>query len=127
MEVESKPELKPGVERVATADLEEPKQPKQLGRMQVRRMVRLQLQVDERDANVTDAWIDELFNEFEVDKSSYMDDTEWEKLIESLGTRVEGRARMTAKCQSLETSDGAEYARSQPACCSCSLAATSSV
>ena len=65
----------------------------------------------QRDPKVTDAWIDELFNEFEVDKSSYMDDTEWEKLVESLGTRVEGRARMTAKCQSLETSDGAEYGR----------------
>lgn len=58
---------------------------KQLGKSQVRLMVRIQLQIEEVDVSkVTDSWIDSLFDRFDSDNSGTMDDEEWEKLSEIL-------------------------------------------
>jgi hypothetical protein len=63
-----------------------------LNRAQVREMVRLQLQVDGRAAktlqtegnehgDVTDEWIDNLFDQFDGDGSGMIDGREWEELL----------------------------------------------
>jgi hypothetical protein len=61
-----------------------------LNRAQVREMVRLQLQADGRtakafsetdDGDVTDEWIDRLFDEFDRDGSGMIDEREWEELL----------------------------------------------
>jgi len=58
---------------------------KQLGKAQVRLMVRIQLQIEDVDlSRVTDRWIDALFERFDSDKSGTMDDEEWESLTEML-------------------------------------------
>lgn len=63
-----------------------------LSRAQVREMVRLELQVDGRAAitsqtegsghgDVTDEWIDDLFDQFDGDGSGVIDEREWEELL----------------------------------------------
>ena len=55
---------------------------KQLGKAQVRLMVRIQLQMEGFDLGiVADDWIDALFNRFDDDNSGTMDDSEWESLL----------------------------------------------
>ena len=67
----------------------EPVQPskQQLIRSQVRRMVRIQLQLL-RKPEVTDEWIDGLFDEFDTDRSGFIDDTEWDNLVKVLEVRA---------------------------------------
>ena len=60
--------------------------PKQLTRMQVRVMVRIQLEIEQRDPNVTDQWIDSLFDRFDADGSHNIDDDEWDKLVAAIPT-----------------------------------------
>ena len=63
------------------------KSSKQLDREQVHEMVRLQLELDgwhPDEDGVTDAWIDGLFNRFDVDGSGYVDDTEWDLLVPAM-------------------------------------------
>ena len=54
---------------------------KQLGKAQVRLMVRLQLKIEGVEHSVTDEWIDALFKRFDADNSGTMDDAEWESLM----------------------------------------------
>ena len=57
---------------------------KQLTKIQVRGMVRIQLQMLGRiveDADVSDAWIDGMFEDFDDDGSGLIDDSEWEQLV----------------------------------------------
>eukprot|EP01043_Picozoa_sp_COSAG02_P037375 COSAG02_NODE_2798_length_8009_cov_65.100759_1_plen_1970_part_00 len=54
---------------------------KRLGRAQCRAMLRLQLKNDGKRWNVSDEWIDRYFDRFDLDKSGYIDDDEWEQLI----------------------------------------------
>ena len=61
----------------------EPASKKQLSRKQCREMVRIQLEIFSRLPNVTDEWIDTLFEEFDVDNSDTIDDAEWEKFAVS--------------------------------------------
>jgi hypothetical protein len=49
-------------------------------------MVRLQLEIDKKDPNVSDFWIDSLFDRFDEDKSGTIDDDEWEHLLAALPT-----------------------------------------
>ena len=53
---------------------------KRLGRAQCRAMVRLRLKTDGKCWNVSDEWIDRYFDRFDLDKSGYIDDIEWEHL-----------------------------------------------
>ena len=62
---------------------------KQLGKSQVRLMVRIQLQIEDVDlSTVMDDWIDALFDRYDADKSGMMDDTEWDSLSEILKTEA---------------------------------------
>jgi hypothetical protein len=65
-------------------------QKKQLGRAQVHEMVRIQLEIDGKvdPQSVSDDWIDQLFSEFDTDKSGLMDDREWDSLAKALDSRV---------------------------------------
>ena len=54
---------------------------KQLTRTQCHEMVRIQLEIDGLDPNVTDDWIDSLFDEFDADGSGTVDDAEWDLLV----------------------------------------------
>ena len=49
-------------------------------------MVRLQLEIEKMDTNVSDAWIDSLFDRFDEDKSETIDDAEWENLVAAIPT-----------------------------------------
>ena len=66
--------------------------PKQLTRAQCRAMVRIQLELEDLNTNVTDAWIDSLFDEFDEDGSNTIDDSEWDKLVAVLRARSEKAA-----------------------------------
>ena len=58
---------------------------KQLGKAQVRAMVRIQMRMLRiKDSAVGDDYIDALFDRFDVDKSGLMDDAEWDSLAEIL-------------------------------------------
>jgi hypothetical protein len=61
---------------------------KQLGREQVREMVRIHLELtnDRRDAS--DAWIDARFDRFDADGSGTVDDGEWEALLRSMEPQI---------------------------------------
>ena len=59
---------------------------RQLSRQQVRQMVRIQLRIWKRPAQVSDAWIDALFDRFDRDGSGLIDDAEWDRLTERLET-----------------------------------------
>ena len=50
-------------------------------------MVRIQLQLL-RKPEVTDEWIDGLFDEFDTDRSGFIDDTEWDNLVKVLEVRA---------------------------------------
>ena len=53
-------------------------------------MVRIQLEIDGKvdPQSVSDDWIDQLFSEFDTDKSGLMDDREWDSLAKALDSRV---------------------------------------
>ena len=70
-----------------TLGFDEPEPKKQLGRVQCREMVRIQLELDQRDPNVSDEWIDALFDEFDADLSGLIDDDEWDSLVSVLSSR----------------------------------------
>jgi hypothetical protein len=64
-------------------------QGKQLGKSQVRLMVRVQLSIDKVDASsVTDEWINGLFDRYDKDRSGLMDDAEWDSLAAMLKEEV---------------------------------------
>ena len=65
---------------------DEPEPKKQLSRVQCREMVRIQLELDGRDPNVSDDWIDSLFDEFDADRSGLIDDDEWDNLASQLAS-----------------------------------------
>ena len=67
---------------------------KQLGREQVRQMVRIHLDLtnDRRDAS--DAWIDARFDRFDEDRNGTVDDSEWENLLRSMEPKI---AAITSK------------------------------
>ena len=66
---------------------DEPEPKKQLSRRQCREMVRIQLEIEERDPNVSDQWIDDIFDEFDADGSGFVDDEEWDRIVLNLASR----------------------------------------
>ena len=44
-------------------------------------MARIQLEIDGMDQNVSDEWVDDLFDEFDADQSGTIDMVEWEKVL----------------------------------------------
>ena len=46
-----------------------------------RAMARIQLEIDGMDQNVSDEWVDDLFDEFDADQSGTIDMVEWEKVL----------------------------------------------
>ena len=76
-------------EKASSSAAAEPESEKQLTRAQCRAMVRIQLEIEDLNANVTDAWIDSLFDEFDEDGSDTIDDSEWDKLVAVLRARSE--------------------------------------
>ena len=66
---------------------DEPAPKKQLNRQQCRLMVRIQLELEQRDPHVSDEWIDDLFDEFDADRSGFIDDEEWENIALQLASR----------------------------------------
>jgi Ca2+-binding EF-hand superfamily protein len=71
-----------------------------LDRLQVREMARIQLELDGWDSGavsaVSDAFIDELFDRFDADKSGIIDDAEWELLVPALRIAMEELERKQA-------------------------------
>ena len=66
---------------------------KQLGRAQVRAMVRIQMRMAKiPESAVSDAWIDALFDRFDADGSGLMDDGEWDTLLVSLANELKREA-----------------------------------
>jgi len=60
-----------------------------LSREQVRKMIRVQLKLDDAGSlDVSDAWIDNLFDEFDADQSGSMDNAEWDDLVVVLKERT---------------------------------------
>lgn len=51
-------------------------------------MVRLQLQIMDLQHDVSNAWIDGLFDRFDADNSNLIDDGEWENLVAVLPSRM---------------------------------------
>lgn len=70
---------------------------KQLGKAQVRAMVRIQIQMQQSGVSVSDEWIDALFDRFDVDNNGLMDDAEWDSLVQVLGAELEREARKTPR------------------------------
>ena len=67
--------------------------PKQLGKAQVRAMVRIQMSMAKiPQGAVSDAWIDALFDRFDTDASGMMDDSEWDGLLVTLGDELKREA-----------------------------------
>lgn len=60
------------------------KKGKQLSRDQIRKMVPIQLQIDDKDPKVSVEYIDALFDEFDADNNNTIDDEEWENIVEVL-------------------------------------------
>jgi hypothetical protein len=79
------PEMRRGFSR--DGEPVRPTSDKQLTRSQVRKMVRIQLKILKRPADVSDDWIDSLFDEFDSDRSGLIEDGEWDSLVAVLKTR----------------------------------------
>ena len=91
-----------------------PTSQKQLTLTQCRAMVRIQLEIEQLDADVSEAWIDALFNEFDEDGGGTIDDAEWDKLVATLKVRAQERK------QAMVVPDGMQAlpeARSVPLLC----------
>lgn len=96
---------------------------KRFTRPQVRDMVRQHLQREQRDPNVSDAWIDGLFEQFAVDNLRTIDGAAWRSLIAQLNDtkllnrdqvrkmvrlqlQIDGRAALTHATSQIRTEDG---------------------
>jgi Ca2+-binding EF-hand superfamily protein len=89
---------------------------KRLTRSQVRLKVRLQLQAEGRDPNVSNAWIDQIFDEYDADQSGVIEDTEWEKLkahLDDDGRKPLNRAQVHKMVRVQLQLDGKAEASSQ--------------
>lgn len=60
---------------------DEPEPKKRLSRRQCREMVRIQLEIERRDPNVSDEWIDDIFDTFDADESGFIDEDEWDNIV----------------------------------------------
>ena len=47
-------------------------------------MVRIQLDHDDLPSDVSEAWIDSLYHQFDVDRNGFIDDAEWEDIKAAL-------------------------------------------
>ena len=71
--------------RLAYLTCESGKSGKKLKKSQVRLMVRIQLQIENINAEkVTDEWIDSLFDRYDTDQSGLMNDEEWDIMAPQL-------------------------------------------
>ena len=92
---------------------------KRLDRLQVREMVRLQLELDGWDTSgehyVSDGWIDDLFNRFDADGSGTIDDVEWDLLVDAMRDGMdELQKRGGAEAQPLRVSQMTTYGTAGP-------------
>ena len=92
---------------------------KRLDRLQVREMVRLQLELDGWDISgeqyVSDAWIDDLFNRFDADDSGTIDDAEWDLLVVAMRDAMDQlQRRGGVEAQPLRVSQMTTYGTAGP-------------
>ena len=63
---------------------------KQLSKNQIREMVRITLEILQiPQSDVSNQWIDDLFDRYDADKSGYVDDEEWETIEAALKVEVD--------------------------------------